>query len=276
MSETSKANSFRVPGHHLIRVLGTGAQSVIWLARDDKTGRQYSVKRVVRETAEDDRFFEQVRNEYAIASQINHPNVREVYRLHKVRSLLRVKELLLVMEFCPGKTLQEQRPTGLAEACGIFVQVANALHRVNEAGFVHADIKPNNVVVDAKGNVKLIDFGQSCPIGTVKPRIQGTPEYMAPEQVHRWPVDERTDVYNFGATCYWALTGRTIPSLLPQAGELQFANRPPLVPPQEYNEQVPDLLSRLILDCTRLQVEDRPASMQDVLKRLGVLMKKAF
>ncbi|HPS53463.1 MAG TPA: protein kinase [Phycisphaerae bacterium] len=156
-----------------------------------------------------------------------------------------------------------------------FAQVANAMQAMNEAGFVHADMKPNNIIVDDNGNAKIIDLGQCCPIGTIKKRIQGTPDYIAPEQVRRFPLDARTDVYNFGASLYWTLTGKPIPTILAKPGSMTVPGQNAMAtPPEKLNADVPPLLSRLILDCIRLQPVERPASMREVSMRLGLILQK--
>ena len=149
------------------------------------------------------------------------------------------------------------------------------MQAMNEAGFVHADMKPNNIIVDDNGNAKIIDLGQCCPIGTIKKRIQGTPDYIAPEQVRRFPLDARTDVYNFGASLYWTLTGKPIPTILAKPGSMTVPGQNAMAtPPEKLNADVPPLLSRLILDCIRLQPVERPASMREVSMRLGLILQK--
>ncbi|MEI7837783.1 MAG: protein kinase, partial [Planctomycetota bacterium] len=142
---------------------------------------------------------------------------------------------------------------------------------MNREGFVHADMKPNNVVVAQGGEVKVIDFGQSCRIGTVKDRIQGTPDFIAPEQVHRRPLDARTDVYNFGATLYWTLTGRAVPSLLPNEDSVLPSSQPAVLPPDKLNEKIPPSLTKLILDCIEIHPARRPSSMNEVVSRLEMI-----
>ena len=85
-----------------------------------------------------------------------------------------------------------------------------ALHHLR---YLHCDLKPSNILRLADGKVKLIDFGQACLNGTTKKRVQGTPDYIAPEQVRCKPLNYYTDVYGFGATLYWALTSQKVPTL---------------------------------------------------------------
>ena len=275
MNSTSLTTKpFHAPGYQVLRVIGSGAGSTIWEVRDAKTGRSATLKRVVRQSADDERFFAQVYNEWDIASQIDHPNIRKVYDLRKVRHLLAVRELHLIMEFCPGRSVEQHRPQGIAAICDIFAQAGNALARMHDAGFLHADIKPNNIIVDAEGNVKLIDLGQSCRLGTIKDRIQGTPDFMAPEQVYRWPLGHQTDVFNWGAALYWTLTGKPIPTAMPHIGALKSEAGPTIIPPSQLNRAVTPLLEKLILECVELDPKRRPGSAQEVVSRLGVVLQK--
>jgi eukaryotic-like serine/threonine-protein kinase len=114
-------------------------------------------------------------------------------------------------------------------------------------------------------------MGQSCPMRTAKERIQGTPDFIAPEQVHRLPLDARTDAYNFGASLYWALTGRPIPTVLPRERKSNLRSDYLVVPPEKYNEQVPASLSKLIVECVEMSPANRPESMAEVASRLSLI-----
>jgi serine/threonine-protein kinase len=146
---------------------------------------------------------------------------------------------------------------------------------MHDAGYVHADMKPTNVLVDG-ADVRIIDLGQACEIGTTKDRIQGTPGYIAPEQAHRRRITERTDVYNLGATMYWVVSGRLIPTALPpKGGETEVASGPlgpdRIAMPIPLVDLVPGTpleLSELVQDCVRVSRGDRPATMIPVIDRL--------
>jgi len=214
---SNNSETITVPGYNVVQYLGRGARSTIWQVRDSRNGDMFALKRVIKEQASDTRFIEQAENEYEVSQNFDHPGIRKTYRLSRVKKWLNLRELHLFMEYFSGRTLQESRPGSIIRTLKIFHQVAESLAHMNSRGFVHADMKPNNVLVDSGGVAKIIDLGQSCPVGTVKQRIQGTPDFIAPEQVHRRPLDPATDVYNFGATLYWTLTGQPIPTVLPKA-----------------------------------------------------------
>ena len=263
----------KLHGYQILRQIGTGAGSTLWEGIEEATGKRVAIKRVIRQREAAGRYFEQAENEYRIARQIDHPNVRKMIRMFRKRGLIGLRQLHLVMEFCPGHSVEQNTPTDLPEICDIFAQTANALERINEAGFVHADIKPNNIIVDHSGNVRLIDMGQSCPIGTIKDRIQGTPDYISPEQVHCWPLTIATDVFNWGATLYWALTGKPIPTVLPQQGALKDKTSPKIVPPNKLNNDIPDSLNGLVLECIQQDPKARPPRASLLSRRLGMILQ---
>ena len=261
-----------IPGYRVQTTIGKGARSVIYHMVEIRTGQSFILKRVVRESAADRRFLEQVEREFRVTSAIQHPNLRHSVALHRKRKWLRVSELLLIAEYVEGYTLEERLPDGLDELLAICGQVCQGLRALHEAGYVHADIKPHNILWRSDGVVKVIDFGQSCRMGHRKKRIQGTPDYIAPEQVRRMPLDQRTDIFNLGATMYWALTGRAYPTDLgSDAMGTRLAVVGPASPksPRELDESVPLALSKLVMDCCRTNPSDRPADMSQVLKRLG-------
>ena len=263
--------TLEVPGYQVMRYLGSGARSTIWQIKDRQTGEMFALKRVIKREAADAKFLAQAINEYNVSSQLRHHTLRRVLRLRRIKRWLSVREVHLVMELCDGTTLQEDRPESVAETVRVFREVGEALVYMNNKGFVHADMKPNNILVADDGTVKIIDMGQSCPLGTVKERIQGTPDFIAPEQVHRRPLDRRTDVFNLAAALYWTLTGRAIPTALPKKGPVTLVAEMAVVPPEQVNPRVPPSLSKLIRDCTEAIPDNRPSSMNEVVSRLGLI-----
>jgi serine/threonine-protein kinase len=126
--------------------------------------------------------------------------------------------------------------------------------------------------VSAQGVVKVIDLGQACPVGTVKKRIQGTPDYISPEQVKLAPVTVRTDIFNFGATMYWALSGQKLPTLFTiQKAKNAFLVDQFVSKPHELNPQVPENLSNFVMECVRTNPAKRPDDMSQVISRLEIM-----
>jgi serine/threonine-protein kinase len=146
---------------------------------------------------------------------------------------------------------------------------------MHKAGYVHADIKPNNIMITGEGHVKIIDYGQSCPIGTVKERIQGTPDYIAPEQVQRRSIIPQTDVFNLGATMYWLLTQKHVPTLIPKGkAGISLRTEDTCKAPMELNPDVPPALSSLVMDCIHTDAPQRPETMALVSDRLDIAAKQ--
>ncbi len=124
--------------------------------------------------------------------------------------------------------------------------------------------------------MKIIDFGQSCPIHHRKERIQGTPDYIAPEQVRRMPLDQRTDVFNLGATMYWVLTSEKYPTEIrgtDARGGISLMTSDKPVAPIELNDKIPLGLSNFVMECCRANPTERAADMKKVGARLAVIQK---
>jgi eukaryotic-like serine/threonine-protein kinase len=272
-----------VGGFTIIRRIGNGARSTIYLATDDEDGQVVALKRLIFEKPEDHRVFEQTELEFKVAQKIDHPYVRKCYKLRKIRSMFRVKELLLSMEHFEGKTLEETTTLSLGDVLLVFRMVAAGLNALHQQGFVHCDIKPTNILINKNGAIKIIDLGQSCPIGTIKTRIQGTPDYIAPEQVKRKTLGPKTDIFNLGATMYWALTGKNVPTLIPKKGTL-LARKPDTgsygptncPAPHELRRQLPIGISKLVMDCVKQDPSERPANMVEVMSRLDMMIHSIF
>ncbi len=264
----------------IIRHIGTGARSRIYLARDEQTGRTVALKQAVMEAPEDQRIFEQMETEYRVARQLDHPYLRKCYKLIKRRRLLRTTELLLSMEYFPGQSLEDGPSLSLGDILLVFRMVATGLNAMHEKGLVHCDIKPNNILISKEGMIKIIDLGQSCRLGTIKRRIQGTPDYIAPEQVLRKHISHRTDMFNLGATMYWALTGKNVPTLIPKKTDLGFAamqkKQAGFKAPHEVYRQIPQDVSQIVMDCVQEDPANRPANMGEIISRMDVAIRRIF
>jgi serine/threonine-protein kinase len=262
-------------GYPVVGRLGEGAGSTIYRIRDPRSGTDYAIKHVVKRSDKDQRFIDQVVGEHRIGTSIEHESIRRIGRLFRKRRRFRIAEVGLVMECVDAPSLDTVQDLSLLDRIRIFIRLAEGLKAMHDAGYVHADMKPTNVLVDGT-DVRIIDLGQACEIGTTKDRIQGTPGYIAPEQAHRRRITERTDVYNLGATMYWSVSGRLIPTALPPKGGETEVSSGPLGPdriamPISLVELVPGTppeLAELVQDCVRVSRGDRPATMIPVIDRL--------
>ncbi|MBV8781988.1 MAG: serine/threonine protein kinase [Phycisphaerae bacterium] len=257
--------------YKVVELLGEGARSTIYSVIDQQSKKAYALKHVLRKDPKDIRFIEQMETEFELSRKFNHPNLRRSYELKLVKSILmKVTEAFLIMELCEGKPLDVRPPSNMMSVMDIFIQAAQGLKAMHQLGYIHCDIKPNNILSNDFGAVKVIDYGQSCPIGTVKERIQGTPDFIAPEQVARKPVGVQTDVFNLGATLYWACTGKHIPTLytVNKKGENSFLLDDRIDSPSDLNPKVPTSVSNLITEMIATKLQKRPADMDEVITRL--------
>src|SRR4051812_13003134 len=262
--------------YDVLEHLGDGARSSIYAVRDPRTGRKYALKHVLRKDDKDIRFIEQMEAEFEVSKLFNHPALRKTYELKFNKSIIpftKPTEAFLLMELVEGKPLDEAMPRALIDVVDVFIQVAQGLQAMHQLGYVHCDLKPINLLRTSSGEVKIIDYGQTVKIGTVKERIQGTPDYIAPEQVARRAVTPQTDVFNLGATIYWALLGKTIPTLytVNKGGEHSFLVDARIETPQQLNPTIPPTLSKLVMECISTNPSKRPQSMDSVIQRLEVV-----
>jgi eukaryotic-like serine/threonine-protein kinase len=263
----------RLLHYDLLERIGEGARSTIYRASDTRTGRIVALKHVLRKDDKDIRFIEQMETEHELCKNFTHKGLRRSFELKINKTMLfKVTEAIMVMEFIEAQPLDVAPPPDLYSTLETFVQSADALKALHNMGYVHCDIKPNNILRSSKGEIKVIDFGQSCPANTIKERIQGTPDYIAPEQVDRRPVTVQTDVFNLGATLYWALTGRHIPTLytVNKKGSNSLLSDALFEAPIQLNPLVPPPVSELVMQCVATNPRKRPEDMQALIHKLEI------
>ena len=263
-------------GYDVVDFIGEGAGSRIFAVTHPTTRQLYALKHVLPKTDKDQRFVEQLETEFEVGKQVSHAGLRRSLDLKVSRTLLtrKVTEAALVLELFDGVSLERRLPQSLTQLVEVFIRSAEALQALHALGYVHCDLKPNNILVDnAAKAVKVIDLGQAARSGTAKSRIQGTPDYIAPEQVKCLPVTVQTDVFNFGATMYWSLCGRKLPTLF-NIGKSQnsFLLDTTFASPRDCNPQVPETLSNLVMECVRTNPQKRPADMAELSRRLEIIL----
>jgi serine/threonine-protein kinase len=261
-----------IPNYRVIEKLGTGAQSRIFRARNMRNGKDYTVKIVKVVKPEDAGFVELLRAEYAIGTAVDHPVIRKVYELRMMRHRLRVRGAILFMEYVPGISMGEKEfKYSLPEVLKFFGLVADGLYAMHVAGFVHADLKPTNILITPDERVKLIDLGQSAGIRQAKSRVQGTIDYMAPEQVQRGVLSERTDVFGLGATLHKVLTGKAIATEMNQTISMHsqsLVGRRVNEIRESVMHELPTCVQRLINDCCQTDPNERLLDMAEVSRRI--------
>ena len=272
-SDSEPATPKKLFGYDVIDLIGRGAGSMIYAVSDPTTGQLYALKHVIRKNDKDIRFIEQLESEHEVGKLVRHPGLRRTIDLKVNKTLLlKVTDAALVMELFDGRPLEFVKPPGLLPLIDIFIQTAKALDALHALNYIHCDLKPNNILISDKGVVKVIDLGQAAKLGTVKKRIQGTPDFISPEQVNVGPVTVRTDVFNLGATMYWALANKKLPTLYTvKQKENSFLLDAKIESPRSVNKAVPENLSNLVMECVKTSPVKRPKNMADVAQRLEVV-----
>jgi serine/threonine protein kinase len=262
----------------ILGTLGAGAHSSILHVRRSEDGKQYALKVVDIGDKDELKFLEQARHEFRIAQMLFHPNLIKILALETRRDwLFRIRKIHLLIEYVNGKTLDTIPGLSMPRLVQIFAKIAAGLAHMHRRGVYHADLKPNNILLSRAGDVKIIDYGLAWVKGENKGRVQGTPEYMAPEQARQGTVNERTDIYNFGATMYRLVTFRLPPSAAVASGSRSldaqtFENN--LKPAIEYQPQTPPRLNDIIHACLSYNANQRPEKVSEVQQQLERLVEK--
>lgn len=190
----------------LVERIDAGGAGEVWRARDERLGRDVAVK--ILGANADEAFRERFADEARRAASVAHPNVVTVYDEGRDGD-----ESFMVMEFVRGRTLRdvisERGPLAPHEAARIVAQIAAALDAAHEAGVIHCDVKPANVILDDNGHAKLTDFGIArAARGPREHELIGTARYIAPERVAGEAPTERSDIYSLGLVAFELLAGR--------------------------------------------------------------------
>ena len=190
----------------LERELGRGGMGGVYMGRDKMLDRPVAVKVMLREYGSDPEFVEKFKKEAQAAARLIHPNIAQIYSYGIAEGMPYIAMELVAGGSLDGLMKTQGNKIEVPRVMKICEQVAQALRCAADQGLVHGDVKPENVLLDANGNAKLVDFGLAAMQKDTE-EIWGTPYYIAPEKCRRQPVDYRADMYSLGGTLYHALTG---------------------------------------------------------------------
>ncbi|HRR32624.1 MAG TPA: protein kinase [Kiritimatiellia bacterium] len=201
---------FQVPARFgtfmLLQLLGAGGMGGVYRARDEGLNREVAIKVMLKSLGDDPQFVETFQREAQAAARLNHRHIAQIYSFGQEKG-----QPYIAMELVSGGSLDtmmaEQGPLDPAVVIHVGAQIAEGLSVAADAGMVHGDVKPENILFDTDKNAKLVDFGLSAMQSGPGNDVWGTPYYIAPEKVRRQKSDHRSDIYSLGGTLYHAIAG---------------------------------------------------------------------
>ena len=261
-----------IGGYKLRTMLQTGQTSQVFEVVDMRSNLHYAMKLLLPEAASAAEHRKALFNEAEVGVKMSHANVIRIVKVNKAP-----ENPHFIMEFFPSGSLRlrlQGKDTKFVRehARKIFKGAATGLAYMNASGYVHRDVKPDNILVNSIGDTKIIDFAitKKVPTGMAKwfyrkGRPQGTPSFMSPEQIRDEPPDGRADIYSYACTLYELTTGRK-PFFGTSQGNLlnrQLIEKPSA--PTMYNKELTDEFGAFVIKMMAKKREDRFASFHEVL-----------
>ena len=187
--------------------LGAGAWAIVYQGIHGSLQKTVAIKMLKHQMAMDEEFSAKFIREAEIIANINHPNIVHVYDIEDLYATH-----FIVMEYLEGESLEQllKRVGKLSPELTLhyLLQICAGLDHAHQLGIIHQDIKPDNILIQKDDTIKILDFGLACPAGSENFEMEGTIQYMSPEQIDSYPVDERTDIYCMGITAFEMVSGR--------------------------------------------------------------------
>lgn len=265
-----------VSHYRVLEEVGSGGMGIVYLAEDVRLNRKAALKFLPPAIARDPQAEGRLLREAQAASTLDHPNIATVYEIGEWEG-----QLFIAMAYYKGETLRRRIERGtmpIDEVATIAAQIADGLATAHAAGIVHRDLKPANVLITPQGQVKILDFGLAKLVSAERETALsmtgpgttlGTVAYMAPEQARGLFVDQRADVWSFGAVLYEMLTGRT-----PFTGNsltailLSLATETP-APVRSLRPDTPPELERLITGALQKDPDRRTPTIAEISAQIG-------
>ncbi len=269
-------------GHYrILKKIGEGGMGEVFCAEDLKLGRNVALKILPVQFADDPKRLGRFLREARLASTLSHPNVTHIYEVGEENGVH-----FIAMEYVKGETLQERLKKGPLDhstLLKIALQIGEALRSAHEAGIIHRDVKPANIMLNSAEHVKILDFGLAKQEWSQRPDIDhlsteaqtqtgtllGTVHYMSPEQALGKQVDQRSDIFSFGAVLYEMATGKRAfqgPNVTATIAQILATQPQPAI---QLNPRLQEAVNRTIEKCLRKDPKERYQTLKDAMLDLG-------
>ena len=254
--------------YRIARELGRGGMASVYLAHDEELGRDVAVKYLAEHLSGDDAFRARFVREARLAGRLAHPNIVRVYDVGELEG-----RPFIVMEYVPGTSLDRAGLLSAAGAVDVGIQACAGLQHAHDAGLVHRDVKPANLLLRDDGVLKIADFGiaraSESTRHTQAGTLLGTAAYLAPEQIAGGEASAASDIYALGAVLYELLTGRppyafsTLPELAAQQADGVIE------PVSDVEPHVPLEVEAAVMHALARDPRFRPSSAAELAQELG-------
>ena len=276
-TDTNLLGDDRIGGYRYIRTLHAGQNSTVMEVAQDSTNRRFVMKQLLSSKSNSSADRRSFALEAKLGMILRHPKLVRVYEYVPARD-----QPYFVMDYFPaihlGMVITKPDKFGLppGRLHSVIIQVGAGLAYMHDQRWIHRDVKPPNMLVSKGGEARLIDYALALKpfspfhkLVGIKPPRQGTPSYMAPEQIRCEPPTFASDIYSLGAACYELACGRH-PFRANSTNELLGKHlRDTPSPPIVYNKRITPEFSNLLMSMLRKKPADRPASVQEFLRRFS-------
>ena len=258
----------RIGKYKVLRVVGTGATSVVYLALDPFTNREVAIKVVDANALGDKETGKRYRklflNEASLVGKLAHPHIATIYDAAEEEDAS-----YIVMEYVGGETLQKYCKVDnllpINKTIEIIFKCCRALVHAQQQGIIHRDIKPANILLSDGDDIKITDFGAALTVSADTTQLTGigSPAYMSPEQVKEQPLSHQTDIFSLGIVFYYMLTGHHPFMATNNYSVVYLINNVEPPPPSSYRAEIPASLDRIVQKALAKKIAERYLSWED-------------
>lgn len=269
--DSRRPTSDRIIGKYMATdIIGRGGYSIVYRGMNTDLSMPVAIKMLRHNLAMDPDFISVFRNEAKTIASLKHENILRVYDIEE-----RYKTIFIIEEMIEGESLEKLmgrlKCISPKLAINFLIQLCSGLQYAHKKSIIHRDINPSNIFIQQNDQLKILDFGLSCPIGTKDFASFGTMDYMAPEQIKSDPMDQRTDIYALGITAFEMLAGqKPFPETDPQ--KLMDLHLDCGIPdPADVMPHIPESMQKFILKACRQDPAQRYQTMSQALDDLNRL-----